>query len=78
MEVLEDGLRVLLKQGVLRVFEKGVVEAKVTRVVAERGEVQRHHLDVIEHAVGHTLMQMVRRGEDILRDRRRGGRSASG
>ena len=65
VEVLEDALGVLLEERVLGVFEERVVEPEVARVVAEGAQVERHHLDVVERAVGHGLVQAVRRREDV-------------
>jgi hypothetical protein len=52
-------------------------------VVPERAEVQREHLHGVEHVGGETLVQAVRRGENILRadaggGRREGRREGSG
>ena len=65
VKVLEHRVRVLAKQRVLAVLEERVVEAEVTRVVAQRAYVQREDLHVVEN-VGESHAQAVRRRENIL------------
>ena len=69
VEVLQDALAVLLVQRVLAVFQKRVVQAEVPGVVPQRAEVQREHLNRVEHAGGEALVQAVRRREHILHGR---------
>mmetsp|Transcript_2855 Transcript_2855/g.10601 ORF Transcript_2855/g.10601 Transcript_2855/m.10601 type:complete len:535 (-) Transcript_2855:80-1684(-) len=64
VKVLEHRVRVLAKQRVLAVLEERVVEAKVTGVVAQRADVQREDLHVVEN-VGESHTQAVRRREHI-------------
>ena len=65
VKVLEHRVRVLAKQRVLAVLEERVVEAEVTRVVAQRADVQREDLHVVKN-VGESHTQAVRRREHIL------------